>query len=172
MKERRENDEEQCLKLFALYQNIFEVYDLYKDIFEILTFSHVVDKFVRTLLSLYIIIFKVKKYLISGSQTSALFYACASIWLSKVGLLTIIHVIYSEKFYKAVGEAESACIQLMKNRNYSQGQERLFENVNHMNRTFSKMNSCGLFCVDATLILCLMGAITDYAVVLLQFTFL
>ncbi|KAF9412173.1 hypothetical protein HW555_009246 [Spodoptera exigua] len=140
MKERHENDEEQSLKLFALYQNIFEVYDLYKDIFEILT--------------------------------SALFYACASIWLSKVGLLTIIHVIYSEKFYKAVGEAESACIQLMKNRNYSQGQERLFVSVNQMNRTFSKMNSCGLFCVDATLILCLMGAITDYAVVLLQFTFL
>ncbi|KAF9800841.1 hypothetical protein SFRURICE_009315 [Spodoptera frugiperda] len=172
IKDRRVNDDEQCLKLFRLYQNILMVYNLYKDIYELLTLSHVVDKFVRTLLSLYIIIFKVKKYLISGSQTSPIYLANASFWLLKIGFLTIIHVICNERFYTAVEEAESACIQLMKNRNYTKSEERLYKRVKQMNRTFSKMSACGLFYVDATLILCLMGVITDYSVVLLQFTFL
>ncbi|KAH9640154.1 hypothetical protein HF086_018396 [Spodoptera exigua] len=51
-------------------------------------------------------------------------------------------------------------------------QEWLYKSVKQINRTFSKMSACGLFCVDAALVLCLTGVITNYAVVMLQFTFL
>ena len=43
----------------------------------------------------------------------------AALWLVKDIFLVMIQCVQSEKFYKAVEEAETACIQRLKNKNYS-----------------------------------------------------
>ncbi|KAF9800093.1 hypothetical protein SFRURICE_016970 [Spodoptera frugiperda] len=122
-------------KLSKIYLIILEAYNLYKSIFQVLLF--------RTPL-----------------------LGCATVlWMAKDLLLVITHCIQCEKFYSAIEEAETACIQLMKNNNSSQNQVLLCKKVLQANRTFTKMTACGLFCVDAKLPLCLLALLTGYQTV-------
>ncbi|KAF9799861.1 hypothetical protein SFRURICE_017095 [Spodoptera frugiperda] len=58
-----------------------------------------------------------------------------------------------------------------KNVSYSPANTRYFcKNIIRLNGTFSKMTACGMFSIDATLPLSLAGIISNYVVVLLQFS--
>ncbi|PZC79300.1 hypothetical protein B5X24_HaOG200997, partial [Helicoverpa armigera] len=135
----REENNEYCLKLLEIYENIMQAYNLAKTVF---------------------------KNLISVSHTLDLFF-----WVTKTMLLSLVHCAYCERFYISVEEAECACIQLIKNINCPKSHKYLCKAVIRINRSFSKMTACGLFYIDASLAICFFGAVTNYAIVMLQFTF-
>nr|XP_049701682.1 uncharacterized protein LOC110374951 [Helicoverpa armigera] len=109
----------------------------------------------------------IKQSEISVSHTLDLFF-----WVTKTMLLSLVHCAYCERFYISVEEAECACIQLIKNINCPKSHKYLCKAVIRINRSFSKMTACGLFYIDASLAICFFGAVTNYAIVMLQFTFL
>ncbi|KAF9800839.1 hypothetical protein SFRURICE_009313 [Spodoptera frugiperda] len=160
--ENQQVNEDRNLRLFGSYGHILKAYELYQKTFEVLTLCHVVNTFIRSLLALYIILFSTKRYTSSSGGATPFYIIGSFVWVSKNAILVTIHAVCCERFYIAIEEATSACIQLLKNGDYNTW---LYKRVKQMNRTFSKMSACGLFYVDATLILCLMGVITNYAVI-------
>ncbi|XP_063897727.1 uncharacterized protein LOC135118785 [Helicoverpa armigera] len=133
-----QDDGYDCVKLFKIYQNILQAFELYK----------AVSQFLVMLMNVFGIV-----------------------WLFKDLSLVILQSMECEKFYIAVEEAKMVCIQLIM-KNSSESQKRLYKQVLHMNRMFSKMSACGLFYIDATLPTRLMGLIASYYVLLLQFALL
>ncbi|XP_075985621.1 uncharacterized protein LOC142982822 [Anticarsia gemmatalis] len=95
------------------------------------------------------------------------------LWLMKDMVLELLVCVHCERFYIAVENAETACIQRLKNRNCPESQRRLCRDVIQLNRSsFSKMSACGLFYIDASLPVRLVEMITNYVVILLQVAFL
>ncbi|CAD0249732.1 unnamed protein product [Spodoptera exigua] len=95
------------------------------------------------------------------------------VWLSKDVMLVMIQSMQCEKFYITIEKAETACIQRLKNKHYLDCERNLCKDVVQLNRvSFSKMSACGLFYIDGTLPLQLMGILTNYIVVILQTMFL
>ncbi|KAF9412174.1 hypothetical protein HW555_009247 [Spodoptera exigua] len=101
------------------------------------------------------------------------------VWLSKDVMLVMIQSMQCEKFYITIEKAETACIQRLKNKHYldvvfvSDCERNLCKDMVQLNRvSFSKMSACGLFYIDGTLPLQLMGILTNYIVVILQTMFL
>ncbi|KAF9797788.1 hypothetical protein SFRURICE_017983 [Spodoptera frugiperda] len=94
------------------------------------------------------------------------------LWLLKnfVLLTKLIH--QYDKFYITVQHAQDTCTLILKTTN-SDAEKRLCKNVLRLHRaSFSKMSLYGMFHVDAALQQGLTMLLTEYTVVLLQFTFL
>ncbi|XP_022817986.1 uncharacterized protein LOC111350589 [Spodoptera litura] len=72
-------------------------------------------------------------------------------WIMMDAAIILTLCVQCEKFYLAVEEAESTCIQLIMSRNSSKNHKHLCKRVLHLSRTFTKMSACGLFTVDASL---------------------
>ncbi|XP_050552111.1 uncharacterized protein LOC126911090 [Spodoptera frugiperda] len=97
----------------------------------------------------------------------------AVVWLSKNIFVLVMHSVLGEKFYITIEEAETACIQRLKNRNYFEYEGVLCKEVVQLNRvSFSKLDAFGLFHIDGTLPLHFAGIVTNYIVLILQTMFL
>ncbi|XP_022818593.1 uncharacterized protein LOC111351057 [Spodoptera litura] len=124
------------------------------------------------------LIMLLKKYLNAWMNCLFKIYSHPSIelalflWVSKDILLLIAQSMESEKFYIANEEAKATCMQLMKNKNCSRHEQRLYKQVLQTNRTFSRISACGFFYIDAQSTISLIGLLTGYVCVLLQFAFL
>ncbi|XP_026727869.1 uncharacterized protein LOC113493988 [Trichoplusia ni] len=94
------------------------------------------------------------------------------LWIVKSVMIQIILSVTYEQFYAAVENVKDACsVHLMSN--CSGEEKRLCKNVKRLCRSsFDKINAWGLFYVDSRLPLSLVGLLTNYTVVLLQFAFL
>ncbi|XP_050551623.1 uncharacterized protein LOC126910981 [Spodoptera frugiperda] len=130
-------------EMFNVYQNILKAYESYKICFRVLF------QYDDTVCSV----------IIMG-------------WITLDVLVTLTLCVQCEKFYATVEEAESTCIQFLSNINCTDGQKYLCKRVLQMKRTFSKISGCGLFLMDASLSIYLIGLITNYIIVLLQFAYL
>ncbi|XP_047035615.1 uncharacterized protein LOC124641558 [Helicoverpa zea] len=77
-----------------------------------------------------------------------------------------------EKFYISMENVRDSCLNVLKS-NCSDEKKKLCKNVLRLHRaSFSKIRACGLFYVDAALQLALMGLLTNYTIILLQFALL
>ncbi|KAF9410594.1 hypothetical protein HW555_010361 [Spodoptera exigua] len=94
------------------------------------------------------------------------------LWITKDILLLVAQNIECEKFYIANEQAKLACMQLMKNKNCSNPEKLLHKQVLRTSRAFSKISACGFFYIDAQLPMNVIGLLTGYVCVLIQFAFI
>ncbi|KAF9800104.1 hypothetical protein SFRURICE_016981 [Spodoptera frugiperda] len=95
------------------------------------------------------------------------------IWLYKDVTLFILLSVECEKLYSMMKEVQNICIQLAETRQCSDIQQNTCKNiVRHQIVNFKKMELCGLFAVDAALMLNFASIITSNIIVAFQFEFL
>ncbi|KAH9644376.1 hypothetical protein HF086_006404 [Spodoptera exigua] len=92
------------------------------------------------------------------------------LWQIKNMSLVILQCIVCEKFYISIEDAQATCVQLLEDTKCSKHTRHFCNSIIRSNETFIKMTACGLFCIDATLPLSLAGIISNYVIVLLQFS--
>ncbi|PZC79295.1 hypothetical protein B5X24_HaOG200992 [Helicoverpa armigera] len=197
-----DGDEEFYSEYFQVYRNILNAYNCYKTLFQLLVrifsifcFSknlmyyfflpvvyflqvlfHTADTFFRCL-CYFAIILQILQMPDSTVYEQMVQYTVvkvvAAVWQIKDVLLVVMQCLECEKFYMAVEDVETTCIQRLKKKHHLAAEERLCSSVLQANRTsYCKMSACGLFDIDATLPLDLIGLLTNYIVIMLQSFFL
>ncbi|KAF9800124.1 hypothetical protein SFRURICE_017001 [Spodoptera frugiperda] len=162
-------------KMLETYKNILKAYNVFKKLSERLITFRVTSAFYRNLCIFQFILCLLRKWgpLFRNSfeipQSELIIIIKSVSTMVKMILIIVIHCQYSEKFNMTVEEAKVACILQMKNTNCPKAEKQSCKNVLRENVTFSKMTACGLFYIDGRLPLCLLGLLTQYFVVLLQF---
>nr|XP_049701681.1 uncharacterized protein LOC110374949 [Helicoverpa armigera] len=171
-----DGDEEFYSEYFQVYRNILNAYNCYKTLFQLLVLFHTADTFFRCL-CYFAIILQILQMPDSTVYEEMVQYTVvkvvAAVWQIKDVLLVVMQCIECEKFYMAVEDVETTCIQRLKKKQHLAAEERLCSSVLQANRTsYCKMSACGLFDIDATLPLDLIGLLTNYIVIMLQSFFL
>ncbi|CAH1640574.1 unnamed protein product [Spodoptera littoralis] len=161
-------------KLFQTYDEILECYDIHNTCFRTFIMFYIVEVFNHSLVyveeALTVIQYG-SKYYESTTQITWV-TILIFIWLLKNFLLLTNMIHQYEKFYIAVGNVQDTCTLILRTTN-SDAEKRLCKNMLRLHRaSFSKMSLYGMFHVDAALQQGLMMLLTEYTVVLLQFTFL
>ncbi|XP_075985616.1 uncharacterized protein LOC142982817 [Anticarsia gemmatalis] len=137
---------------------------------------HTVETFSHALIHIQIVIEICKLSLvqldINGDHESAIKAYSIFTWLLKNLALQMILSSYCESFYVAINRAQDSSAIFLST-NCSKAKRRLCRNIQRIHKTsFSKLSACGLFYIDARLPRLLMGLLTNYTIVLLQFAFL
>ncbi|CAH1640573.1 unnamed protein product [Spodoptera littoralis] len=161
-------------KLFQTYVDILECYDIHNSCYRAFIMFYIMEVFNHSLVYIEEALMVIQygfEYYESISQISWV-TILIFIWLLKNFLLLTKLIHQYEKFYIAVGNAHDTCTHMLRTTN-SDAEKRLCKNMLRVHRaSFSKMSLYGMFHVDAVLQQGLMMLLTEYTVVLLQFTFL
>ncbi|XP_063897726.1 uncharacterized protein LOC135118784 [Helicoverpa armigera] len=94
------------------------------------------------------------------------------LWIIKNTFLITCLCVQCEGFYTAMKDVLSMCKLIKKSGDSTESRKQFCKKIMLINKRFRKMTACGLFYVDASLPMSLMGVSGQYAVVLLQFNFL
>ncbi|CAH0690326.1 unnamed protein product [Spodoptera exigua] len=171
----QQNNEEDCNKLVKLYRDILEAYKLFTAIFTVLIFFRTIDLFMRGLIYLYLYFIDFKYSHVEEEIHNYTIIATLIVgldWMIKNIIIISAICMQCEKFQMHIEEAESACIQLVMKRDCPKSNKYLYKRVLQYNHLFTKMSAYGFFTFDAKLPMPLLGLLTNYIIVLLQFVFL
>ncbi|KAF9410598.1 hypothetical protein HW555_010365 [Spodoptera exigua] len=92
-----------------------------------------------------------------------------NLWVMKTFLVIIVLSFYCEKLNKAMGEIQNTCVYILRSNSSDAGKE-LCKNVQRLHRaSYTKLNVCGMFYIDASFALRLIAIVGNYALVILQF---
>ncbi|CAD0249724.1 unnamed protein product [Spodoptera exigua] len=99
-----------------------------------------------------------------------MFAMLSQMWLVKNVALQIVLCVKSERFYAAMEQVPSVCVELMQTRGCTDKQRQVCKNIQRLHETsFKKMSGFGLFVVDVALPLRIASVLTSYTLAILQF---
>ncbi|KAF9816951.1 hypothetical protein SFRURICE_016832 [Spodoptera frugiperda] len=169
-----EDSKDKPENVFVTFKKILDAYELYNSCFRILVSSHSFlyrlkiegyqfDLYVCARLSDFDVVFSIDFFPLQIAQRT-IEYFIRSLLIIQLNLSTLISAIctYCEKFYKTQEEMQSACLQQIMDSKCSENKKYLCKQVLQLSRTFSKISACGLFTVDASFPMPLMGVMANY----------
>nr|QZH55060.1 gustatory receptor 27 [Achelura yunnanensis] len=160
-------------KLFEVYLDLLQAYELFKKIFKLSILFYVIQSFLVSLINIQLSLDKYRMN--SNNIDTAQNVVKASLviaWIIKNYYLQIILSLSCERFNMSVERVSTACT-IRSATTTSDAVEKTCKNIVRVNSVrVSAVSACGMFPVDADLPLRLAGLLATYTIVLLQFIFL
>ncbi|KAH9640144.1 hypothetical protein HF086_018386 [Spodoptera exigua] len=166
--------------MFDLYVNILEAYKLLKITSSLQVVYYTIHTVCHGLMTEVILL--QMRHIIPETQVKFTMFAMLSqMWLVKNVALQIVLCVKSERFYAAMEQVPSVCVELMQTRGctalmklvgplFTDKQRQVCKNIQRLHETsFKKMSGFGLFVVDVALPLRIASVLTSYTLAILQF---